>query len=379
MTSAAADAPSPMAEPRATRSVGAWWLAGFAVWSLLALLGALQNAVYFQTIGRPVPWMPLVGSRLLDWYTCALFTPVYFWLVYRFPLDRQHAGRRIPLYLGITALFVVLKYAIYVPLVRLLLPRFPGARSGFVEVLAGNFIIETIVFWCLIGIVHAVVLYQRDSEREAHAAELESRLTAARLEALTGQLNPHFMFNTLQAISTLVHRDAEAADRMLSRLGDLLRRTLQRGSQHEVPLSEELDLLDDYVDIMRVRLGDRVTFTCEVEESCEGALVPHFILQPLVENAVQHGVARRAGAGHIAVRGWRSGPDLVLTVRDDGPGSASPADDVLASGVGLTNTRLRLQALYQSQQRVALESPAEGGTEVRVELPYHLAPLRGPS
>jgi LytS/YehU family sensor histidine kinase len=291
--------------------------------------------------------------------------------VYRYPLDQRHAGRRIPVYLGITAVFVVLKYAMYVPLQRLLIPRLPGAGASFMDVLAGNFIIAMIVFWSLAGIVHAIVLFQRDRAHEALTASLEARLIASRLEVLTAQLNPHFLFNTLQAISTLVHRDALAADRMLSRLADLLRRTLQRGTRQEVSLRGELALLRDYVDIMQIRLGDRLTFMIHVDDDCEDALVPHFILQPLVENAVQHGVARRAGAGSVVVHARRHEGRLVLTVRDDGPGAVTSRSQEVEPGVGLTNTQLRLQALYRGEQRVVVESLAGGGTEQRVEFPFH--------
>lgn len=349
-----------------------WWLIGFGIWTLLALLVALQSALFLGSIGQPVEWKPLIVGRLADWYTCAVFTPVYFWLVRRFPIDRQHWIRHAPIQLGATCVFVVLKYAMYVPLLRVLLPGY--RQPGFSGLLAHNFILENIAFWCLLGVVHAIVFYERYKERESQTAELQARLTAAQLEALAGQLHPHFLFNTLQGVSTLMHRDAQAADRMLAQLSELLRRTLQRGVRQEVELREELEMLGHYVGIMQVRFGDRLTFRTEVEPGSESALVPHFVLQPLVENALHHGIARRAGAGLVIVRAERAGDRLRLLVRDDGPGLDGPGGSPPAQGIGLSNTRRRMQQLYGEQQQVVLEQLPGGGVQVRLELPFRLSP-----
>jgi LytS/YehU family sensor histidine kinase len=236
--------------------------------------------------------------------------------------------------------------------------------------LAQSFIFESIAFWCLLGVVHAIVFYERFQNREVQAAELKAQLAASQLESLSAQLHPHFLFNTLQGISTLMHRDPRGADTMLSRLSELLRRTLQRGDRQEVRLSEEMELLGYYVGIMRVRFGDRLVFESDIDPSLTNALVPHFILQPLVENALQYGLARRAGAGRITVTGERSGASLILRIRDDGPGPGAGPSDPVTEGIGLGNTRRRLEGLYGTDQRLTLTPSPGGGMLVELVLPW---------
>lgn len=363
--------PSRGAEPR--RSAAAKWLLGFAVWTLLALLIALQNGLYLQSVDQPVDWSRLVLSRLADWYTCAIFTPAYFWLVRRWPLDRQHWSTAVPILLGATSVFVVLKFALFVPLVNAIYAG-TGRSRTLGDTLASSFVFETIAFWCLLGVIQAIVYYGRLREREAQAARLAAQLSDARLDALTAQLHPHFLFNTLQAISTLLHRDPVSADAMLARLSELLRRTLHRGSGHEVALREEVELLDLYLEIVQTRFADRLTIAREIPEELGEAQVPHFILQPLVENALEHGIARRGGAGRIAIVATREDNSLVLRVSDDGVGlGAGPAG--AGDGIGLSNTRRRLLQLYGSAQSLELTPARGGGLDVTLRLPWHTAPL----
>ena len=356
-----------------------WWLAGFAIWTVLAILAVLQNAIFFKAAGQPVPWGNLLPLRLADWYTCALFTPVYFWLVRRYPLDEGGWLRAVPIHLAATAVIVVVKYAIYTPLYNALRP--PGRDpSTFGEMLAGHFIIENVIFWAMIGVIQAIESFRKLREREVQAAQLAGQLANARLDALTGQLHPHFLFNTLQGISTLLHRDPAAADTMLARLSDLLRRTLQRGGGHEVTLAEELELLELYLGIMRTRFADRLTVDIDVPSPLHGALVPRFLLQPLVENAIQHGIERRAGAGHIEIAARQVGESLMLTVRDDGPGIRGSGGPPPSEGVGLSNTRHRLRQLYGDAQRLELSDGAAGGFEVSIALPLRtVEPAPDPS
>jgi two-component system LytT family sensor kinase len=347
------------------------WLAGFGVWTLLGILSAVQTAVFLSSVDQPFQWGTVLINRLADWYTCAVFTPIYFWLVRCFPIDRGHWKASIPLHLVTTSFFVVLKYVMYLQLQRRL-PMGVPART-LADTLAASFIYESIAFWCLLGVVHAIVFYERYRDREILAAELRARLAASQLESLAARLHPHFLFNTLQGVSTLMHRDPKGADLMLTRLSELLRRTLQRGDRQEVPLRDELELLGLYVGIMQVRFGDRLVFATTMEPAILEALVPHFILQPLVENALQHGIARRAGAGRVEVRAARVGTSLHLSVTDDGLGIAAPDRSFPAEGIGLSNTRLRLEQLYGADQRLTLVPVDGGGMAVELILPYHEA------
>lgn len=267
--------------------------------------------------------------------------------------------------LGIVAVSL-LRAVTLVPLQDLVMP--PGAvfRGSLISVGME----QAITLILVIGIAMGVELSGALREREAQAAELRAGLSEARLQALSMQLQPHFLFNTLNAIATLLHRDPEGADTMLTRLSELLRATMRAPERLEVPLGEELAMLDRYLDIMRVRHGARLTVLQEVSPELVELPVPPFLLQPLVENALEHGVARRAGPATVIIRGRRRDGVVRLEVVDDGPGpSASPTGE----GVGLTNVSRRLEQMYGQASAVRLEPNAEGGTRAVVELPWRPA------
>ena len=347
------------------------WLAAFGVWTALALLSSVQSIIFLNSINQTFEVGPILFGRLADWYTCAVFTPAYFWLVRRYPIDRGHWTLSIPVHLVTTSLFVVLKYVMYLEVMTWIDPSQP-ARS-LSDTLARSFIFESIAFWCVLGVVHAIIFYERFRDREVQAAELKAQLAASQLESLSAQLHPHFLFNTLQGISTLMHRDPRGADTMLTRLSDLLRRTLHRGERQEVPLAEEMELLSNYVGIMQVRFGDRLIFETDIDPSLHKALVPHFILQPLVENALHHGVARRAGTGRVSVLGKRRGDSLVLGIKDDGPGNGANPGAPVTEGIGLGNTRRRLERLYGASQSLSMTPVNGGGMLVELVVPWREA------
>jgi two-component system LytT family sensor kinase len=223
----------------------------------------------------------------------------------------------------------------------------------------------TLPFIAVAAATHALEARTRARDRELDAARMKSQLAEARLEALTAQLQPHFLFNTLQSISTLITHDPAAADRMLTSLSDLLREVVR--GEREVPLDEELRVLEPYLDISRWRFGERLSITIAADAVARRALVPFFVLQPLVENALQHGVSSRAGAAAIHIGAHRAGDRLVLIVADTGPG-ADGAES--RRGIGLPNTRARLAELYGADCTLELGKRAEGGFQVRVEIPY---------
>ncbi|HWL40506.1 MAG TPA: histidine kinase [Gemmatimonadaceae bacterium] len=356
------------------------WGAIFAVWTILALLSAVQGGIYRASTGRAFEWGPLVADRLGDWYTCALFTPAYFWLVRRYPLDRESWPRAIAALLGATSVFVVMKHALYSQLgvwtSPWLHPDLPSRAFSerFNNAMTGAYISETIAFWCLIGVVYAAEFYRRARDRELQAVRLRAELTEARLDALAAQLRPHFLFNALHGVSTLMHRDVNAADAMLANLADLLRRTLRQsenGDRHEVRLAEELETLRLYFAVIHERFRDRLTIGIDVPSALAHAMVPHFVLQPLVENALEHGISRRAGPGRIDVSAERFNGTLRLTVSDDGPGLSGREDESIRDGVGLSNTRRRLRELYGDEQELAVERGQSGsGLRVSVCFPY---------
>ena len=232
--------------------------------------------------------------------------------------------------------------------------------------------VQTMMMPGLLGVATAVRVATRHREQEIAAAGTEAALAHARFEALSAPLNPHFLFNTLQSVSTLMRRDAEVAAEVLARFGGLLRLALERTSAQEVTLAEELELLAMYTDVERVRFGGRLRLEVRADAALRGARVPHLLLQPLVENAIRHGVEARRGEGRVDVSADADGGALVLRVRDDGPGP-SAAGNGRPRGIGLANTRARLPALYGARQRLELESGGEGGACVTVTLPLRFA------
>jgi len=215
--------------------------------------------------------------------------------------------------------------------------------------------------------------YGRYRERELEAAELQRELVEARLEALRMQLNPHFLFNTLHAISAMIHENPETADRMIARLSELLRLTLDGSKAQEVPLSQELEFLDRYLEIEQARFSDRLKIEKLVQPEVLTALVPYLILQPLVENAIRHGIEPREELGQISIRASHNNGMLQLCVSDNGPGLSENQPAAWREGIGLSNTRSRLRHLHGENGRLELASAPGGGLEARIELPFRTA------
>jgi two-component system, LytTR family, sensor kinase len=305
----------------------------------------------------------MLGVGSLVWYASFLSAPLFVWIARRAPFDRRRAAASVAVNLGtIAALTVLTSWAQYEVTYRGAL-SVPGL-GGYLRV---GLITGMLPFFAVAAIAHAATAVSRAHDREVEAERMRTQLAESRLAALTAQLQPHFLFNTLQGISTLIARDPAAADAMLTNLSDLLREVLRRGQQREIEFHEELAVLRPYLDISRQRFGDRLSVGVTFDDAARRALVPFFILQPLVENALWHGIEARAGVGSIAVDARRDDGELVLTVTDNGAGEA-PGEN--GTGVGLANTRARLRELYGDAQSLAASRPENGGFRVRVSIPY---------
>jgi sensor histidine kinase YesM len=230
---------------------------------------------------------------------------------------------------------------------------------------------HVLTYWITVGFVHVTEYWRRAREREVRAAELAAELSRARLDALSMQLHPHFLFNTMHAISSAIREDPEGAEDMLAELADLLRATLEKPAGNEVTLREELDFIERYIGIQRVRFGDRLDVHMTVDDSMFDARVPGFILQPLVENAIEHGIAKRLRGGRLEIAAAAEGDTLVLSVTDDGPGLADGDARGHGTGerVGLANTRARLAHLYGDRGALELLTPEGGGVAATVRVP----------
>lgn len=375
------------------------------------ILGVFLASLPFRTrapLGGSFPagFLNLVGIGSLTFYACLLSSPLYVWLARRVPIFGQHWRKNLVIHFLVTTALVLLSSVIFFQLMvgkssstparpertgSGSLPagqasnenttaeqsRRPAAnevrRPNIANFLLIRFFTESLPFWALIALVHALEFHRRYRQREIETARLQTQLAESRLEALTAQLQPHFLFNTLQGISTLMHRDVKAADAMLSRLSDLLRLSLQRGEKQLAPISEEVEMLAHYVEISRERFKDRLVFETQISANARQALVPFFILQPLVENALQHGIARRAGIGRVSVCAEHRGEMLHVSVSDDGPGLPNTGREFPREGIGLSNTRQRLRELYGDRHRLTLTSRDEGGLRVELSIPYSIA------
>jgi signal transduction histidine kinase len=236
---------------------------------------------------------------------------------------------------------------------------------------AMEFPMDVLGFTLWMGLAYLFDRYTESRDREVRVAQLETELTRVRLTALEGQLRPHFLFNVLNTISSVMYEDVAAADTMLARLADLLRRTLRRPSGSEVPLAEEIETLELYLDIMRVRFVERLSVDVQVDDAVRDAAVPALVLQPLVENALRHGDPGPGVPARIAVRARRDDGSLLLEVEDNGPGLAGTQAEAIGKGVGLANTARRLEQLYGDRQALTLSNLTGGGLRVAVELPFH--------
>lgn len=358
------------------------WSLYLVAWTLIGLLFAVPIAVQAVAGGGDIPWSQII-AELFRWYLWAAFTPAIYWQAQLFPLERGRLLPRILINIGLGLALTLLYVVLELVLREVLTAIFRAAQGGhfgislfqsWPQLIYWGTEYHLLVYFAIGAVVHAFLFYDKLRDRELKGSRLEAQLAMARLEVLKMQLHPHFLFNTLNAISALMHRDVDAADRMITLLADLLRLSLDKDDRHVVPLSNELEFLDRYLAIEKIRFRDRLRVNMDVDSSCLSCQVPRLILQPLVENSVRHGIARRSAAGMVAIRARRKGNRLELCVIDDGPGL--PEKGGWREGVGLANSRARLQQLYGDDHRLTLEQAPESGLMVRLELPFEERPDR---
>lgn len=347
------------------------WVVFFGVWTLLGGLSAIRIVISYAYSGNAVSWRRALVIALADWYVWALLTPVISWLARRFAIERRSWLRSLLVHLPASLFFSILKMVIEFQALRQLDP--PSAQRYPVL----QFPSTLFTYWAILGAIYAFDYYRKFRAHELKASQLEARLAQAQLQALKMQLHPHFLFNTLHAISSLMHRDVEAADRMLARLSDLLRLTLESAGAQEVTLRQELEFLDRYLEIEQMRFRDRLRVKQEIAPETLDARVPNFILQPLVENAIRHGIAPHAAPGLIEILASRRGDQLELQVRDNGAGLPDGNHAPLKEGIGLANTRARLEQLYGTDHHFELSNAATGGLLVRILIPFQAEPDKG--
>jgi two-component system LytT family sensor kinase len=346
----------------------------WAGWTLVGFFFTSQILVSYAYMKNSIPIAKALFWQMSICYIWALATPLVFWLARRFRIERQQWSRRILLHFVVGLLLVSTMSAVHYPIFM----SFIGYASemtwfGVFKYVFFNLDRQLAIYWLLLMISHALNYYNSFRQGQLQAAQLRTQLVQSQLEALKMQLHPHFLFNTLHSISALLNKDTDAARRMISRLGDFLRLTLENAGTQEVTLQEEMEFLNGYLEIERVRFADRLTTSVEVDPEVLDVRVPNLILQPIVENAMRHAVATHAHAGRIEITAVARNGCLRIQVKDNGPGL--PIDQVvvkqMGKGVGLSNTKARLERLYGADHMLELANDPEGGLVVTLEIPRH--------
>lgn len=338
----------------------------FACWTVNGLIGTADMMMERNPSGDHWSFADSARYALTSAWMWVPFALGLLWLVPRFPIEPGRIVSSV-LVLMTAALAVVGARAVLIYSFNdwghwyEVLPAFP-------VVLSRSVVNNLFQVWLIIGVGHALLFSVKARERERQAIVLRAELADARLEALAGRLNPHFLFNALNSIAELVHRDAGAADRMIVGFSALLRSSLEKSGSLEVALEEELRLVGYYLDIEKIRLGDRLRVEWQVDAGTLSALVPPLLLQPLVENAVRHGISRRLTPGALVVSAQARGGQLLLEVLDDGGAAAATP----GCGTGLATTRARLEHLYGSNFSFDMQRDDNGQTRARLAIPLRL-------
>jgi two-component system LytT family sensor kinase len=340
-------------------------------WTGYGVLSAWQTHYWYSFTRTPVNWWDSLRYEVPYGWLWALCTPLVLWLARRFRIERNpFVLRNLTIHVVAMTIVIAVIKTVYDATV---MPPTSAFReftwSRWIRSIEYTFDTGVLIYLVIILVEHSFVYYRRYQQSLVNASNLQAQLAQAQLRALKMQLHPHFLFNTLHTIAALVQEDPDLAERTIARLSELLRMFLANSTVHEVPLGEELRILDLYLEIERTRFEDRLSVHFDVPAELREAMVPNLILQPLVENSIRHGLGKKSAPGWIAVSAENYGETLVLRIVDNGVG-LSDARHSGQTGLGLAITRDRLESLYGARQSLALRDVLTGGTEARITLPY---------
>jgi signal transduction histidine kinase len=367
------------------------WASSFGIWAFISLAATMTIYQMYRLSNGSMHFRTIAGMEFSHILSYAPLTPFAFALAMRYPVQRSNWKSRSLLHLAAGMVFTLGHIAIrgatpfgyWDPAHREWTSAFWNSYAHTFRapwsVIKSMFLASVVddlssAYVPIVLIAHALSYYRRFQEKELRTTQLEGQLTKARLQTLKSQMQPHFLFNTLHSISALMMTDVVAADRMMTSLSDLLRMSLENNGTQLTTLNREIEFLNVYLDIEKARFEDRLKVFLDVAPECLDAQVPHLLLQPLVENAVRHGISKRALEGEIRVVAKRAGHNLDVWIRDNGPGLADPPEERSKLGLGLSVTRERLLTLYGDQQRCEIRNGAEGGAEVHLLIPFKVAP-----
>ena len=354
------------------------WGAVFGAWLLIAAFFAAVGSQSYQEKGQIADPEEAFLFMLIYWLAWAIVSPAILRFARAFHWDRGYRWRSIAAHFGFAAVIAPLQCYLYLGLKSLI-----GSALGITPVASPEgwtftlqCLMNAAVYFVIVAVYNAFAYYHLYHRQKSATSELQARLAEAQLAALKMQLQPHFLFNTLNAISVLMTEDVKKANQMLVRLSELLRLALDSSGRQQVPLKQELEFLERYLDIERIRFADRLKVKLDVEPATLEARVPNLILQPLVENAIRHGIAPRAEGGRLDVHARRRNGKLELEIHDDGPGmaeQAAPAEP--RNGIGLANCQARLSQLYGEEHGFEHGTSPDGGFSVILTLPFETTPL----
>lgn len=361
-----------------TRTQRVHWWTIIAIWSLPAFVASYSSYVAASTQGHPIEFWRALAMQCPGWFVWVPLTPAVFALARRFPVVRRPDLRTISAHLGLFTLALVTYTTVYVwSNIEFRLSPLALTPALVKSVLIGSIVMTLVLYAATHATSIALDYATRDRERERRTLELEAQLARAELHTLRAQLHPHVLFNALHTIALLARRDSNEAIRVTVLLGNVLRSVLDSGGTDERPLRDEISLIEQYLAIELVRFADRLQVVWEIQEETQDAMVPTLLLQPLVENALRHGIARSVNGGTVVVTATRSAESVCVTVWNDGP--ALPGGRTGRRGVGLRNTEERLNRLYGGDGRLTIANDPRGGVSVRVCVPWRTADAATPN
>ncbi len=347
-----------------------------AGWILLAFL--FSGFVYFSNLQganpRPFEWNRFFLQQCII-YSWAILSPLIVFFAKQFRFGKQNWWRLLPAHFIAAVVFLLLHAAIYATFFKIVNPARFAEVSGFLAVTLRQTVNagDLMLYFFVLSSIYMVDFYQHFQAEQLKSSELKAALATSQLNALKMQIHPHFLFNTLNSISALMHEDIKAADKMVARLGDFLRMTLENSGDREVSLKQEMDFARRYLEIESVRFQDRLVVEMNIDPETLAARVPNLILQPIVENAIKHGISRQTKVGSLIISSNRHGDRLQIRVEDSGPGlqpSNGNGKGSKSAGIGLANTRERLAHLYEENYRFEIKNAVPHGLIVTLEIPF---------
>lgn len=358
-------------------NLGIKWILSIGLWIFLGVLFAFKTYIYSHIIGMPIYLWRSLSYTMPNAIVWGIMTPIVLWFTSLYKIESNNWYKNlliqiiVCLFLAPFLVIIAFEIDLLFKWIGGVLPENPSfVMAAFNPRIFANSFDNILTYSIIVGIYYVYDYYQRFRERELKAARLEAQLATARLDLLKAQLNPHFLFNTLNAISIVKDHDLEAADLMITDLSEMLRFVMENIHKQEISLREEMEFLDCYISLQKRRFVDQMEVNVDVDPKAWNALVPSLLLQPIVENAIEHGVRNQKDKGKIDIRCLRNNGSLEFEVRNNGPelGKSNPSRG--NRGIGLSNTKERLKSLYGSDFTFKLENSSEGGVVAKLTIPY---------